>query len=137
MALYHSEVTHEIIKAFYTVYNELGFGFLEKVYRLAMLEELRALGLTAQAELPIHVYYRGIHVGEYYADIVVNNCVIVELKSVKELAPEHYSQLINYLKATRFEVGLLMNFGPVAKYERKVYANRRKGSLVWSAKPTG
>ena len=136
LALLHSDVTRDIISAFYTVYNELGYGFLESVYHAAMMEELRQLGRSAQSEHPINVYYRGTVVGHFFADIIVEKCVIVELKTVKELAPEHYQQMINYLKATRYEVGLLMNFGPEAKYDRKVYGNRRKGSLVWSEETT-
>jgi GxxExxY protein len=133
--LWHSDVTEGIIKAYYSVYNELGYGFAESVYHKSMLEELRILGFNAKTEQPIDVFYKGLCVGHFFADIVVNDRVIVELKSVKELATEHFAQLINYLKASRYEVGLLMNFGPEAKYERKVYANRRKGSLDWVSAP--
>ncbi len=127
----HTAVTQRIIKAFYTVYNTLGYGFAEKVYRNAMALELRKLGLSVVRECPIEVYYDGEVVGEYFADLVVADAVIVELKSVKALLDEHEAQLLNYLKATRYEVGLLMNFGPQAKFERRAYDNERKGSLVW------
>jgi len=130
--IWHEEITERIIKAFYAVYNELGYGFNEHVYHMAMLLELRQMGLNVLSEAPISVYYRGVNIGNFFADIVVNECVIVELKSAKELAPEHTVQLINYLKATKYEVGLLMNFGPEAKYTRKVFGNRRKGSLLWT-----
>lgn len=129
--LWHSDITEGIIKAYYSVYNNLGYGFLESVYKNAMCRELVTEGYSVSSERPIDVYYKGIVVGHFFADIVVNDCVIVELKSAKELATEHFAQLINYLKASRFEVGLLMNFGPEAKYERKIYSNRRKGSLLW------
>lgn len=134
--LWHSDVTEGIIKAYYIVHNELGYGFTENVYHNALLKELRLLGYQTNSEQPINVFYKGQRVGHFYADIVVNDCVIVELKSVKELATEHYAQLINYLKASRYEVGLLMNLGPEAKFDRKVYANHRKGSLRWANDPT-
>ena len=127
----HGEVTELIIKAFYTVYNMLGYGFSEKVYQNAMILDLLDLGLQVAAEHPIRVHYRGKIVGEFFADIVVNDCVIVELKSVKELLDEHEAQLLNYLRSTTIEVGLLMNFGPAAKFQRKSYDNGRKGNLSW------
>jgi GxxExxY protein len=127
----HGDVTELIIKAFYAVYNTPGYGFAEKVYRDAMVLELLELGLQVAPEHPIHVYYKGKIVGEFFADIVVNGCVIVELKSVKELLAEHEAQLLNYLRATTIEVGLLMNFGPEAKFQRKSYDNARKGNLSW------
>ncbi len=127
----HTAVTQRIIKAFYTVYNTLGYGFAEKVYRNAMALELRKLGVPVAIEFPIQVYYRGEIVGEYFADLVAADAVVVELKAAKEFAEAHEAQLLNYLKATRYEVGLLMNFGPKAEFVRKAYDNERKGSLTW------
>lgn len=129
----HKEITDLIIRAFYTVYNTLGYGFLEKVYANALLIELERLGLKALAQAPIRVFYAGQVVGEYFADLVVADAVIVELKAVQALADEHEAQLLNYLKATRFEVGLLLNFGPKPQVKRKAYDNVRKGDLSWVA----
>ena len=107
----HSDLTGLILKAYYNVYNKLGFGFLEKVYENSMLIELQKLGLHAEKQRPIKVYYNDIIVGEYFADIVVNNLIIIELKAVEILSKAHETQLVNYLRATDFEVGLLLNFG--------------------------
>jgi len=114
----HSEITELIIKCFYAVYNELGFGFLEKVYQNSLLIELRNAGLYCEPQKPIKVFYQEIVVGEYFADIVVNNCVIVELKAAEALVEEHEFQLINYLKATEIEIGLLLNFGKKPEVQR-------------------
>ena len=128
----HRDITDLIIKAFYTVYNALGYGFLEKVYESAMLLELRKLGLEVVPQAPIHVYYDGQRVGEYNADLLVAELVIVELKATRVLIRDHEAQLLNYLKATSYEVGLLLNFGPKPQIKRKVYDNERKGSLRWT-----
>ena len=122
----HSELTGQIIKAFYNVYNELGFGFLEKVYENAMLVELESLGLKCQAQVPIKVYYDEVEVGDYFADIIVNDLVVVELKASTRIAEEHEAQLLNYLRATEAEVGLLLNFGKKPEHKRKVFENRLK-----------
>lgn len=119
--LKHSETTGAIIKVFYKVYNELGYGFLEKVYENAMVIELREMGLVVEQQKPIWVYYQGQLVGEYFADLVVNNSVIVELKSGESIARAHEVQLINYLRATEFEVGLLLNFGQSPEYRRRLF----------------
>jgi GxxExxY protein len=103
----HSEITEKIIKAFYNVYNKLGYGFLEKVYENSMMIELKKFGLNCQHQFPNKVFYNDKNVGEYFADIVVNYCVIVELKAAENLCEEHECQLVNYLKATEIEVGLL------------------------------
>jgi GxxExxY protein len=110
----------------------LGYGFSEKVYQNSLALELTKLGLQIELQKQIVVYYEGQMVGEYYADLVVNGCVIVELKAVRQLLDEHEAQLLNYLKATTIEVGLLLNFGPKAEFKRKVYDNVRKGSLNWT-----
>mgnify|MGYP005634109133 CR=1 FL=1 len=127
----HKDITEQIIKAFYTVYNTLGYGFLEKVYENAMAIELRKSGLKVAPQAGIAVYYDGQPVGEYNADLLVEDAVIVELKATRTLAPAHEAQLLNYLKATLYEVGLLLNFGPSPQIKRKTYDNERKGDLSW------
>ncbi len=122
----YEELTGQIIKAFYTVYNALGYGFLEKVYENALAIELRKMGLHVVRQPPIKVYYDGQVVGEYFADLVVDERVIVELKAVRKLLKEHEAQLLNYLNATEYEVGLLFNFGPQPHFKRKVFDNDRK-----------
>ena len=122
----HSAITDKIIKAYYNVYNKLGYGFLEKVYENSMLIELKEQGLKCSNQFPIKVNYNGKQVGEYYADIVVENCVIVELKASESLASEHEAQLLNYLKATDYVVGLLLNFGTTPQVKRRVYDSKYK-----------
>jgi len=116
----HKDLTNKIICCFYNVYNKLGYGFLEKVYENALLIELESLGLATSAQHPIEVAYSGQIVGQYFADILVENKVIIEIKATRSTLPEHESQLLNYLKATSIEVGLLLNFGPEPKVIRKV-----------------
>lgn len=125
----HEEITNDIIKAFYKVYNVLGYGFLEKVYENAMRIELRQMGFFVEQQKRIDVYYFSEEVGDYYADLVVNEQVIVELKAAEAIAEEHEKQLINYLKATEIEVGLLLNFGKKPELKRKVFDNDRKNLL--------
>lgn len=122
----HEELTGKIIKVFYSVYNELGFGFLEKVYQNAMMIALKNSGLQAEAQKKIEVRFQCEIVGEYYADIVVNELVILELKATEYLIEEHELQLINYLKATNMEVGLLLNFGAKPEFRRKIFTNDKK-----------
>lgn len=122
----HQNLTEKIIGAFYTVYNALGYGFLEKVYENPMVIELQSAGLEVAAQYPINVYYREQVVGVYVADLLVAQSVIVELKAVRSLLPEHEAQLLNYLNATRYEVGLLLNFGVKAEIKRKILDNSRK-----------
>jgi GxxExxY protein len=117
----HEAITRLIIAAFYDVYNELGAGFLEKVYENALMIELRERMLDVKQQALIKVRYHGIEVGEYYADILVNDCVIVELKAVEKIAEAHSAQIINYLKATDISVGLLLNFGPKPEFKRKIH----------------
>ena len=128
MALLYEDLTNQIIKAFYEVYNELGYGFLERVYENALLTELQSMGLDCVQQSPIHVFYKNQSVGKYYADIIVDNTVVVELKALAKLQTQHEVQLINYLKATRLEIGLLLNFGERAEVKRKIYTNDRKKS---------
>jgi GxxExxY protein len=115
------DLTSKIINCAYTVHNTLGFGFLEAVYQNALLIELKKSGLRAEKEKKIQVYYENHLVGDYVADIIVENKVILELKSVKEFHDAHSVQLINYLKATGIEVGLLINFGESVQVKRKVF----------------
>ncbi len=122
----HKAVTEKIIKAFYAVYNSLGSGFLEKVYENALVIELREAGLEAEQQRPISVNYRGQVVGEYFADIVANNSIVLELKTVESLNEDHAAQLIHYLRATRFELGLLLNFGPKPQFRRILLTNEYK-----------
>jgi GxxExxY protein len=122
----HSELTSQIIKGFYNVYNELGYGFLEKVYENAVLIELRNQGLHCIPQHPIEVYYNNCKVGFYIADIVVENSVIIEIKAAENLCEEHEAQLTNYLRATTIEVGLLLNFGKKAQFKRKVFSSEYK-----------
>jgi GxxExxY protein len=125
----HVELTREIIGAFYAVYNSLGYGFLEKVYENALALELRRRALRVEQQKAICVYYTGEIVGEYFADLVVNELVIIELKAARAISESHEAQLLNYLKATPYEVGLLLNFGPKAVRRRKVYDNELKPNL--------
>ena len=120
----HKELTSEIISAFYKVYNVLGFGFLEKVYENALKCELEKMGFKVDKQKPITVYYDNSIVGEYFADLIVENKVIVELKAAEVLIEEHELQLINYLKATEIEVGLLLNFGKKPEIRRKIFSNK-------------
>ena len=117
----HSELTEKIIASFYQVYNTLGWGFLEKVYHFALLHELRKRGIEVKTRAKIDVFYDALLVGEYYADLLVENLVIVELKAAEQLTPAHEAQLVNYLKATPIDVGLLFNFGPKPQFKRKVF----------------
>ncbi|MEW6196356.1 MAG: GxxExxY protein [Bacteroidota bacterium] len=124
----HTEITEKIIKAFYNVYNKLGYGFLEKVYERAMLIELTKFSLNCKSQFPIKVFYDSKDVGEYFADIIVNDIVIIELKAAESICEEHECQLVNYLKATDIEVGLLLNFGKEPQLKRKVLTKDHKKS---------
>lgn len=122
----HSELTDIIINAFFHVYNTLGYGFLEKVYRNALILELKKRGLEVNSEVQITIYYDDVAVGDYRIDIIVNRLIILELKSASAIAPEHEAQLLNYLRAGNFEVGLILNFGPKPEIKRKAFDNSRK-----------
>lgn len=104
----------------------LGYGFLEKVYHNALLIELQKTGLICSSQHPIEVYYDDTIVGKYYADIIINDCVVIEIKAMESLCEEHEYQLINYLKATNIEIGLLLNFGKSPEVRRKIFTNDRK-----------
>ena len=118
----NSELTEEIIGIFYHVYKTLGFGFLEKVYENSMMIMLKKAGFDCLSQKPIKVYFDNEIVGEYFADIVVEEKVIIELKAVNKLSSVHEVQLVNYLKATGIEVGLLLNFGSKPEVRRRVFS---------------
>ncbi len=119
----HQDLTQKIINAFFTVYNTLGYGFLEKVYENALIIELNKIKLEAVPQKSIQVLYDGYTVGDYYADIVINDLVIVEIKAVEIIREEHKYQLLNYLKASDREVGLLLNFGKKPEFKRVIFTN--------------
>jgi GxxExxY protein len=122
----YQDLSDKIIKCFYEVYNILGYGFLEKVYESALFNELKISGLNCERQKKIDVYYKATLVGEYYADIIVEDKIILELKAAEAICEEHEFQLINYLKATNVEVGLLLNFGKKPEIKRKIFTNDRK-----------
>ena len=122
----YEDKSDKVINAFYKVYNRLGYGFLEKVYQNALLIELQSMGFDVKSQYPIKVYYEEYEVGEYYADILVDDCIIIENKAMEALREEHECQLINYLKATDIEIGLLFNFGKKPDFKRKIFTNDRK-----------
>ena len=122
----HQELTGKIIKAAQNVHNALGYGFLEKVYHNAMVLELRKSGFEVESEKPVSVYYDGQDVGEYFADMVVADKVILEIKAVQVINPAHEAQLVNYLKATNIDIGLLLNFGKSLEVKRKIFETARQ-----------
>ncbi len=122
----HQDLTEQVIKCYYKVYNTLGYGFLEKVYENAFSIEFVNSGFNIQRQKPINVFYEGLAVGDYFADIIVEDKVLIELKAVDILAPEHENQVVNYLKSTEIEVGLLLNFGKKAEIRRKIFTNDKK-----------
>jgi len=121
----HQDITEAIIRAFYKVYNTLGYGFLEKVYENALFHELVKMGFLVEKQKRIKVYYDAIEVGDYFADLVVDDLVILEIKAAEGLVIEHEYQLINYLKATDREIGLLLNFGKTPQVKRKIFSNKK------------
>ena len=126
MELLNKNLTEEIIKTFFDVYNELGYGFLEKVYQNALFLELKNRGFKVEAQKQIKVFYKSCIVGDYYADLVVNDIIILELKASDYIIPEFEFQLVNYLRATNIEIGFLFNFGIKPEFKRKIFENNRK-----------
>ena len=122
----HKGLTAKIIRAFYEVYNRLGRGFLEKLYEKALIIELEAAGLQVECQVPATVNYKGETIGDYLLDLVVETKVVLELKSVSTLSEEHAAQLINYLRATKYELGLLLNFGDKPEIRRMLYTSDYK-----------
>ena len=129
MELLHENLTDAILKTFYDVYNELGNGFLEKVYQNSLYLELKSRGFEVEAQKQIKVYYKSKEVGIYYADLVVNDLVILELKATEYIVEEFEWQLLNYLRGTNKEVGLLLNFGKKPEFRRKIFENSRKNLI--------
>ncbi len=130
----HADLSEKIINVFFKVHFELGYGFSEKVYERAFGIALRENGFVVEEQKAIHVYFHGQIVGEYIADMVINDLIILELKAASQILSEHEAQLLNYLKATKYEVGYVVNFGVAPKFKRVVYDNDRKGSLSWMQK---
>ena len=124
--LKHKELTERILKVYYEVYNEQGFGYLESVYERAMAIALADAGLRVQRQVPIAVYFRGQVVGEFVADLLVEDLVLLELKAARAIDSSHEAQTLNYLRATPIEVGLLLNFGPKPEFRRFAFENSRK-----------
>lgn len=122
----HADVTEVVLKVFYEVYNELGGGFLESVYHKAFAMALRQAGLAVSIQVPVPVHFRGTVVGDFVADLKVNGCVLLELKAVSVLDKAHEGQILHYLRATNFETGLLLNFGPRPQFKRFVLENGNK-----------
>jgi len=127
--LLHIELTGQILGAFYRVYNELGSGFVESIYEHALTKELRVAGLKIECQIPVTVNFRGRPAGVFRADIVVEGKVVLELKARSEIYPIHEVQLLNFLRASPFEVGLLLNFGPKPQFKRFVFSNTRKAPM--------
>ncbi len=124
--LKHRELTEKVIGTFYEVYNELGHGFIESVYENSLAIALRENGHEVLQQVDIPVWFRGTKVGDFDADLLVDRKVILELKSARAVDPVHVAQLLNYLRATKIEVGLLLNFGPKPELKRLVFDNARK-----------
>ncbi|MBU1660226.1 MAG: GxxExxY protein [Chloroflexi bacterium] len=131
LKLKHGDVTDKILYAFFkVVYPQLRYGFLEKVYENALAIVLRGMGLKVVQQAKISVFFQGQIVGEYFADLLVEDKVIVELKAARVISEGHEAQLLNYLRATPYEVGLLLNFGPKPDFRRRVFDNTRK-TVTW------
>jgi len=122
----HQEITHKIIQSAYNVHNTLGAGFLEKVYHNALVIELQEVGLQVESQFPVPVFYKNKQVGDYYADLLVEQCIIVELKAIEQLHPSHEVQLVNYLVGTGIDIGLLINFGTSVEVKRKFRIYKKK-----------
>ena len=126
----HQELTGSILGAFYEVDRELGYGFLESVYEQSMSVALARRGLAAERQAPVTVFFSGERVGEFFADLVVERAVIVEIKSGQTLHPRHEAQVLNYLRATNIEIGLLLHFAPKPAFRRLIFTNDRKANLT-------
>jgi GxxExxY protein len=124
--LKHRELTEKIIGVFYEVYNELGHGFLESVYEKAFEIALTSKGVAVLRQIEVPVWFRGKQVGDFTADVLVEKCVLLEIKAGRALHPAHEAQLLNYLRATEIEVGLLFSFGLKPEFKRMAYDNVRK-----------
>jgi len=132
----HFDLCHDIIQVYYAVYNELGFGFVEVVYEEALEIALRQAGFKVARQVDTPIWFRGKRIGKYKADLLVNDAVLLELKAARNLEREHEAQVLNYLRATDIEVGLLLNFGPQPHFRRLVFENNRKASRVHARSPS-
>ena len=134
-SLLHYDITDKILRVYYDVRAELGHGFLEQVYHRAMAMALAEAGLEVQTEAPLNVWFRGRQIARFSVDIVVQGLVLVEVKAFHELEARHKAQMLNYLRASDFEVGLVLNFTHKAEFERLVFGNARKTHPLPSAPP--
>lgn len=121
-----ASLSDRILGSFYAVYHELGYGFLESVYHIALSREMQGRGLHVDSHVPIAVFYRGDVIGRFIADLIVENKIIVELKAGSSITAEHESQLLNYLRGTAIELGFVLNFGPKPQFKRLIFSNERK-----------
>ena len=128
--LKHGSITDQILRVFYDVYNKLGHGFLESVYHRSLVLALRSVGIKVCSKVDIPVWFRGHQVGNFVADLLVEDCVLLELKAARSLDSSHYAQLMNYLKATEIEVGLLLNFGERPEFKRVIFDNLKKQGAI-------
>ena len=135
IVLKHAGLTEKVIGVFYDVYNELGYGFLESVYEESLVIALQQAGLAANRQVPLPVWFRGHRVGEFRADMIVENSVLLELKCARSLEPAHEAQLLHYLKSTEVEIGMLFNFGARPQFRRLIFDNDRKniGEAPWKS----
>jgi GxxExxY protein len=124
--LRHFQLTQKIIAVFFDVYNELGHGFLESVYQESLILALKDVGLMVHSPIEIPVWFRSHQVGKFQGDVLVEKCVLLELKAARTLDSSHKAQLLNYLRATEIEIGLLLNFGVKPEFKRLIYDNPRK-----------
>jgi GxxExxY protein len=131
--LKHFELTEKLISIYYSLYNELGYGFLESIYQKAFALMLQERKLSFQQQSPVRVMFHGVELGDFFADLLVESAVLVELKAVRALEQAHERQLLNYLRATDIEVGLLFNFGPKPQFRRLAFDNSRKGQGAQAA----
>jgi GxxExxY protein len=129
----YSELTDLIIGVFYDVYNELGFGFLESVYRNSLYLALLEKGLVVEVEAPVAVFFRGKNVGDFRADLIINKTILLELKTAEQIVAAHESQVLNYLRSTSIELGIILNFGPKLQVRRLLLDNSRKQAKVQHA----
>jgi GxxExxY protein len=130
MPLMYEELTREIIGAFFTVYDELGYGFVESVYKRALVVELQLRGIACEREVLFPVNFKGVDVGDYRADLVIEGKVIAEVKTADKIVPVHEVQLLNYLRAAKISIGLVLNYGPRATFRRLIVTSEQRGIVV-------
>ncbi len=130
LELLHGSVTREIIGAFYSVYNAVGYGLPEAAYQRGLLVELGIRGVETEREVPVTVTYKGVSIGAYRTDLIVDGQVVVECKVAEKILPAHEMQLLTYLRATGLAVGLILNFGPTATFRRMLLSSAQEGSAI-------